>query len=118
MYYFQQSLVGTRERIEDLPTIEEVLTIIGGLHKTWNSRHAHERYAKEARYPPQALVCEWDMHPIRSTWQKPEDIFFMETNAKWIHHPYSDALVIMVKMANSIVHRMLVDNDSATDILY
>ena len=35
-----------------------------------------------------------------------------------MHHLHSDALVITVKMANSIVHRMLVDNDSATDILY
>ena len=58
------------------------------------------------------------MHPTRSTWREPEDIVFIEADAKWVHHPHSDALVIMMKMANNIVHRMLVDNGSAVDIIY
>ena len=58
------------------------------------------------------------MHPTRSTRREPEDIVFMEVDTKWVHHPYTDALVITVKMASSFVHRMLVDNNNAADILY
>ena len=35
-----------------------------------------------------------------------------------MHHPYTSALVIPVKIANNIIHMMLVDNDSATNILF
>ena len=64
------------------------------------------------------LVHKADTHLTKSTRREPEDIVFGEVDAKWVHHPYTDALVITVKMANSLVHRMLVDNDSATDMLY
>ena len=59
-----------------------------------------------------------DMRPTRSTRREPKDIVFMEADAKWVHHPYIDALVIIIKMATSLIHRMLVDNDSVIDILY
>ena len=35
-----------------------------------------------------------------------------------MHHPYVNALVITAKVANSNVHRMLVDNGSIVDIIY
>ena len=35
-----------------------------------------------------------------------------------VHHPHTNALVIIVKIANNIVHRMLVDNGSAVNILF
>ena len=44
--------VGAKKHIEDLPTIEEVLTIFGGPYKAGNSHHTHDRYAKEVRNPP------------------------------------------------------------------
>ena len=35
-----------------------------------------------------------------------------------MHYPYEDALVIIVEVANSLVHRLLVNNGSAVNILY
>ena len=114
----RRNTVGTREPIKDLPTIEGVLTIIEGPHKAGSSRSACDRYAKEAKNPPQMLVYKADMHLTRSTRREPEDIVFMEADARWVHHPHTDALVVIVKMANSLIDRMLGDNGSATDILY
>ena len=36
---------------------------------------------------------------------KPEDIIFIETDTSWVHHPPKDALVIIAKIANSLIHR-------------
>ena len=52
-----------------------------------------------------------------STVSQPNDIF-TKTDASWVHHPHEDALVIPVKVANSLVHRMLVDSGSVVNILY
>ena len=54
----------------------------------------------------------------RGTMPKLEDIVFTETYASWVHHPYEDAIVITSKIANSLIHRVLVDSGSAVNILY
>ena len=35
-----------------------------------------------------------------------------------MHHPYEDALVITTKIANNLIHQVLIDNGSAVNILY
>ena len=50
--------------------------------------------------------------------REPKDIIFIEVDTKWVHHPHTDALVITFKIANNIVHRMLVDNGSAANIFF
>ena len=35
-----------------------------------------------------------------------------------MHHPHEDALVINVEVANSLIHRLLVDSECAVNILY
>ena len=55
---------------------------------------------------------------VINTQRGSEDIVFIEVDAKPVHHPHTYALVIIVRMANGNVHRMLVDNGSVIDILY
>ena len=45
-------------------------------------------------------------------------IGFSEEDAKCLHHPHDDALVVNVQVGDYNVHRMLVDNGSSADILY
>ena len=47
-----------------------------------------------------------------------DDIVFTQADASWVHNPHEDTLVITTKVANSLVHRLLVDSGSAVDILY
>ena len=35
-----------------------------------------------------------------------------------MHHPHEDALVITTKLANSLIHRVLIDSGRAINILY
>ena len=60
----RQSPVGTRKHVEDLPATEEVLTIIGGTNKIGGSHNTRDRYAKEAKNLPMALVHKADIRPI------------------------------------------------------
>ena len=45
-------------------------------------------------------------------------IGFSEDDARRLHHPHDDALVVSIQVGDYNVHRMLVDNSSSTDILY
>ena len=49
---------------------------------------------------------------------KLEDIVFTETDASWVYHPHEDALIITTKLANSLIHQVLIDSGSAVNILY
>ena len=42
----------------------------------------------------------------------------MEEDARRLHHPHDDALVVSIRVGDYNVHRMLVDNGSLVDILY
>ena len=75
-------------------------------------------YAQEVRRPPRDMVHTTGIHPAEGTTQKPGDIVFTKADTNWVHHPHEDALVVMAKIANSIIHRMLVDNGSAANILF
>ena len=45
-------------------------------------------------------------------------IGFSEEDARCLHHPHDDALVVSVRVGDYNVHRMLVYNGSLTNILY
>ena len=46
------------------------------------------------------------------------EITFTEKEALKVIHPHNDALVVSLKVANNLVHRVLVDNGSSVDILF
>ena len=45
-------------------------------------------------------------------------IRFMEEDARCLHHPHDDALVVSIRMGDYNTHQVFVDNESSTDILY
>ena len=45
-------------------------------------------------------------------------IGFSEEDARRLHHPHDDALVVSIRVGNYNMHRVLVDNSSSADILY
>ena len=45
-------------------------------------------------------------------------IRFSEEDARRLHHSHDDALIVSLQVGDYNMHRVLVDNDSSTDILY
>ena len=45
-------------------------------------------------------------------------IGFSEEDARHLHHPHDDALVVSIQIEDYNMHRVLVDNGSSADILY
>ena len=45
-------------------------------------------------------------------------IEFSEDDARRLHHPHDDALVVSLQIGDYNLHRVLVDNDNSVDILY
>ena len=45
-------------------------------------------------------------------------IGFSEEDARRLHHPHDDALVVSIRIEDYNMHRVLVDNGSSADILY
>ena len=43
---------------------------------------------------------------------------FTDKDAERVHHPYDDAIVITLLIADYTTRRVLVDNGSSVDILY
>ena len=92
--------------------------IFGGSRKVGNGRHARDRYSQKWKKLPHIVVHNTDSKPPIGHAQQPDDIVFTQANVSYVHNPYEDALVITVKVANSLVHLLLVDNRSAINILY
>ena len=46
------------------------------------------------------------------------DIIFTDVDARQLHYPHDDAIVITLTIANYTTRRVLVDNESSTNILY
>lgn len=54
--------------------------------------------------------------PLRISREKNADIMFTEEDAKWVHHPHSDALVVKIKIGTNKIYRVLVDNGSVANM--
>ncbi|KAM6583540.1 hypothetical protein CsatB_010542 [Cannabis sativa] len=98
-------------------TPRNILTIIGGPHIAGDSRKSQERYAREAKEKPLTNVNNLSERPEKLFKKECDDITFMESDARWVHHPHSDALVIVANIGGDNVHRILVDNGSSMNLL-
>ena len=86
--------------------------IVGGTATTSSSRKARKTYLRMVQnvqltgFVPKIARRE---SPI---------IGFSEEDARRLHHPHDNALVVSVRVGDYNVHRVLVDNGSSVDILY
>ena len=86
--------------------------IIGGTTTTGSPRKARKTYLRMVQN-----VQITGSVPKISRRESPV-IGFSEEDARRLHHPHDDALVVSVRVGDYNVHRMLVDSGSSADILY
>nr|XP_017225259.1 PREDICTED: uncharacterized protein LOC108201488 [Daucus carota subsp. sativus] len=108
------------EKQNDTQFVREgsIRSIFGGPYIGGGSRKAMERYAKEARDYPLTNVNHLSARAPRVFKGETMDITFTEDDAKWVHHPHNDALVVAMRIAALNIHRVFVDNGSSVNILY
>ena len=86
--------------------------IIEGTTTTGSSKKARKTYLRMVQN-----VQLTDSVPKIARRESPI-VGFSEENARRLHHPHDDALVVNIRMGDYNVHRVLVDNGSSADILY
>ena len=86
--------------------------IVGGTAVTGSSKKARKTYFRMV----QNVQLMGSVPKI--AWRESPIIGFLEEDARRLHHPHDDALVVSIRIEDYNMHRVLVDNGSSTDILY
>ncbi|XP_058078584.1 uncharacterized protein LOC131226893 [Magnolia sinica] len=106
----------TEERLNDNRPIEDIRTIIRGYLGGGESNNARKNHARNVgRLESEIMVLA---RPPKERKLEKYSVAFTEENARGIHHPHDDALVITVTIANHRVFRVLVDTGSSADVLF
>ena len=63
------------------------------------------------------MLTVWKKGPPKMFKGEMTSITFTEEDARHVHHPHNDALVVKVLIGGTNVHRCLVDNGSSVNIL-
>ena len=101
-----------RENDHPRPPVGDLRMIVGGTTTTGSSKKAQKTYLRMVQN-----VQLTGSVPKMARRESPI-IEFSEDDARRLHHPHDDALVVTIRVGDYNVHRMLVDNGSSTDILY
>ncbi|XP_052197197.1 uncharacterized protein LOC127804377 [Diospyros lotus] len=102
---------------EHAPAVRMIYTIHGGPHLTGTSNRSHERYVREANHVLIAGSVE-QMGPSKRARVAMKEITFSEDDARDIHWPHNDALVICAYIGNMEVQRIMVDTGSSVNVMY
>ena len=94
------------------PPVGDIRMIVGGTATTGSSKKARKTYLRMV----QNVQLTGSVPKIAR--RESQIIGFLENDARRLHHPHDDALVVTIRVGDYNVHRMLVDNDSSADILY
>ena len=93
------------------PPLGEIRIIVGGT-STGSSSKAKKTYLREAQN------VQISGRPPRMIKEDELAITFKDKDARRLHHPHDDAIVITLTIANYITRRVLIDNGSSANILY
>ena len=86
--------------------------IVGGMTATGSFKKARKTYLRMVQnvqltsFVPKMARID---NPI---------IGFSEEDARHLHHPHDDVIVVSIRVGDYNTHRVLVDNGSSADILY
>ncbi|XP_050249087.1 uncharacterized protein LOC126696375 [Quercus robur] len=101
-----------RENERPRPPIGDIRMIVGGTAAAESSKKARKTYLRM-------------VHSVQLTGSVPKMpridnpvIKFSEDNARRLHHPHDNALVVSLQIGDYNMHWVLVDNGSSADILY
>ena len=86
--------------------------IVGGTTVTGSSKKARKTYLKMV----QNVQLTGSVSKIAR--RESPIIEFSEEDARCLHYPHNDALIVSIRIDDYNMHRVLVDNGSSTDILY
>ena len=106
-----QGAPAQRENKQPRPPLGDIRMVIRGSTSN-SSKKAHKTYLRMVqniqltRYAPKLARVD---NPV---------IGFMEEDARLLHHPHDDALVVSIRVRDYNTYKVLVDNGSSTDILY
>ena len=92
--------------------------IFGGPREVRSGKHARDTHARRTKKLLQIMVHATDSKPLIGHTSQPDDIVFTQADASWVHNPHKDTLVITAEVANSLIHRLLVDSGSTVNIIY
>ncbi|XP_075665670.1 uncharacterized protein LOC142635395 [Castanea sativa] len=92
--------------------VRDIRMIVGGTMKAGSSKKARKTYIRTVQNVQTASPAL-----ERSRIDNPP-IEFSEVDARRLHHPHDDALVVTIRAGDYNIHRVLVDNGSSADILY
>ncbi|XP_050289936.1 uncharacterized protein LOC126728109 [Quercus robur] len=101
-----------RENEHPRPPIADIRMIVGGMATSRSSKKARKTYLRIVQnvqltgtIPKMARID----NPV---------IGFSEEDARKLHHPYDNVLVVRLRVGDYNMHRVLVNNGSSADILY
>ena len=94
------------------PPIGEIRMIVGGTATTSSSRKARKTNCGMVQN------VQLTGFVLKIAWRESLIIGLLEEDARRLHHPHDDALVVNVRVGDYNVHRVLVDNGSSANILY
>ncbi|XP_058068329.1 uncharacterized protein LOC131217424 [Magnolia sinica] len=106
----------TEEHPNDNRPIEDIRTIIGGHLGGGDSSNARKNHARNISHLEFEIMIL--ARPPKERKFGRYSMAFTEEDVRGIHHPYDDALVITVTIANRRVFRVLVDAGSSADMLF
>ncbi|KAL5552836.1 hypothetical protein UlMin_040237 [Ulmus minor] len=95
----------------------EVRTIMGG-PATGETNRARKNYARQSRTDPFPHQVNLTGHKEKIPRLSDDPIIFTESEARGLWHPHTDAIMVTLRIAGRKVFRILVDNESSTDILF
>ncbi|XP_023877885.1 uncharacterized protein LOC111990332 [Quercus suber] len=101
-----------RENELPKPPIGDIRMIVGGTTTMGSSKKAKKTYLRK-------------VHNVQLTGSVQKIarveipiVGFSEEDARHLHHPHDDALVVTLRVGDFNIHQVLIDNGSSVDILY